>query len=77
MTVKDIIAAALELPPQVRSEVADLLLKSLDEEQPPQLSDAWIAEINRRIADVQAGRSESIPWEQALGAARARLARAD
>ena len=77
MTVKDIISAALQLPPEVRSEVADLLLESLDAEQPPELSESWVAEINRRIAEVRAGQADSIPWDEALAGARARLASAD
>lgn len=77
MTVKDIISAALDLTPEQRSQVADLLLESLDAEAPPQLSDAWIKEINRRIADIESGNAKGIPWEEALAGARARLARAD
>ena len=49
----------------------------IDAEAPPQLSDAWVKEINRRIADIESGNAKGIPWEEALAGARARLARAD
>ena len=77
MTVKDIISAALELPPEERSEVADILLRSLDSDETPQPSEEWIAEINRRVEDVRSGRVELIPADVALAQIRAGLARAD
>ena len=64
-------AAALLLPPEERAKLAERLIASLDRD--PEIAAAWDEEIMRRIAELDAGRLESIPAEEVLAEARARL----
>ena len=59
----DIEAQAMALPPAQRAELIDRLLVK---ETTPALSPEWQAEIARRVADVEAGRAEFIPAEEAM-----------
>lgn len=74
--VEHVLAAALRLPEEARAAVAAELIRSLDEpEEPPEeVEAAWADEIQRRLADVDAGRVKPIPWSEArlriLAAAR-------
>jgi putative addiction module component (TIGR02574 family) len=64
-------AAALLLPPEERARLAERLIASLDRD--PEVAAAWDEEIRRRIAELDAGRLESLPAEEVLKEARARL----
>ena len=55
---------ALELHPNEREVLAHALLDSLNEEPATEISQGWLDEIDRRIADVDAGRVTMIPYEQ-------------
>jgi putative addiction module component (TIGR02574 family) len=62
----ELLDAALKLPKEARSELADRLLDSLG----PVFDDAeieaeWAAEIKRRVDDLKSGREKGIPWEEA------------
>jgi putative addiction module component (TIGR02574 family) len=57
---KEIVEAALQLPPEQREEVINDLWASLDGD----LGDEWEEEIQRRIADLDAGRVKTIPGEE-------------
>jgi putative addiction module component (TIGR02574 family) len=62
-------AEALKLPPEER--VLDHLLASLGSEQ--EVEDAWAAEVERRLAEVESGRVSLVPAEQAIERARRAL----
>ena len=62
---------ALKLTPGERAAFAQLLLASLDEDA--EIEDAWAIEVERRIAEVEAGSVQVIPIEDALAQARAKL----
>lgn len=64
-------AEALKLTAGERAAFAQLLLASLDEDT--EIEDAWAAEIERRIADVETGTARLIPIADALAQVRARL----
>lgn len=64
-------AAALELSPEERAQLAQRLLSSLPRD--PQVEAAWDAEIRRRIAALESGEMEAIPSEQVFAEARRRL----
>ena len=79
--LKDLEDQALQLTPQERSELIQRLIASLDgipEDSPEALAQAWDEEIARRVADMDAGRTQWIPAEEvfkeidALIAARSR-----
>ena len=54
-----------------RAALAQRLLASLDEDQ--ELDDAWVAELDRRIAAVESGEMKIIPIAEALAQVRATL----
>ncbi len=64
-------AEALKLTPGERAAFAQLLLASLDEDA--EIEDAWAIEVERRIAEVEAGSVQVIPIADALAQARAKL----
>ena len=64
-------AEALTLTPGERAALAQLLLASLDEDA--EIEDAWAIEVERRIAEVEAGSVQVIPIADALAQARAKL----
>jgi len=54
---------ALQLPESERAEVATRLIESLDREKEEEVDAAWAAEIERRCADLDAGRTSASSWE--------------
>ena len=60
---------ALKLTPGERAVLAQRLLASLDEDA--EIEDAWAAEIERRIAEVESGAVQVIPIAEALARVRA------
>jgi putative addiction module component (TIGR02574 family) len=54
---------ALQLPESERAEVAARLIDSLDREKEEEVDAAWAAEIERRCADLDAGRTSASSWE--------------
>lgn len=61
----DVLAEALELPPEERARIAAELLDSLDYAQ-EDVEAAWAAEIQRRVAQARAGDLESTDWRTVL-----------
>lgn len=64
-------AEALKLSPGERAALAQRLLESLEEDK--ELEDAWAAEVERRIAEVESGAVQVIPIADALAQVRAAL----
>ena len=65
--LKELEEQALRLPPKERSELAHRLLVSLDgepEDSPEAIAKAWDEEIARRVADMDAGRTQWIPADE-------------
>lgn len=60
----DVWERASELPDRERAVLAELLIESLPREPDPDVDAAWAVEIQRRLAQLDAGTVESIPWEQ-------------
>lgn len=74
MPLQDIEAEAMQLPLEERGQLVGRLLQSLEPE--PQdsaeaIERAWDAEVERRLDDMEAGRTESIPHEQVRAELRA------
>ncbi len=77
--IEELEAQALKLTPQERSELAHRLIVSLDgepEDTPEAIAKAWDEEIARRMADMEAGRTEWIPADQVMREVRERIRRA-
>ena len=66
-TLANVLAAAQSLSSEERRELIDLLRERLDEpaaEAPPVLSEAWRQEVLRRSAEHDAGKSETVSWQE-------------
>ncbi len=64
-------AEALKLSPEERALLADHLLASLGSHA--DLEEAWAAEIERRLSEVESGGAMLVPSEQAIKRARQAL----
>jgi putative addiction module component (TIGR02574 family) len=58
-----ILADALRLSPDARAQLAAEILASLDGPSDPDAEAEWQAEISRRVADLEAGKTKLEPWE--------------
>jgi putative addiction module component (TIGR02574 family) len=63
-TFTDVWKEAAELSDEERATLAGLLIESLEGDPDPDVEAAWAAEIEKRVAELDAGTVESIPWEQ-------------
>jgi putative addiction module component (TIGR02574 family) len=63
-TFTDVWKAASELSDEDRAALAGLLIESLEGEPDPDVEAAWASEIEKRVAELDAGTVQSIPWEQ-------------
>ena len=59
-----LLADASGLPVVERIQLIEALWDTLPGESLPLLSDAWIAEIQRRSAEYDSGLVSAVPWEQ-------------
>lgn len=69
-SVEELAAQAIHLSVDDRVRLADLLLASLPAETDAEVDAAWDAEIQRRVADVNAGTARLVPSEEVHAAAR-------
>ena len=60
----DVWKEAAELSEKDRADLAGLLIESLEGEPDADVDAAWATEIERRVAELEAGTVQSIPWEQ-------------
>ena len=64
--IKELIEAALKLPPEARGALASRLLDSLQGESVDADAEAsWEAEIARRVEELETGRVRTVPWSEA------------
>src|SRR5215470_13933810 len=59
------LAELLKLPEADRAVLAHALIDSLASGVDPDVDAAWAAEIAQRIRDLEEGRIQGIPWEEA------------
>jgi putative addiction module component (TIGR02574 family) len=64
-------AQALKLTTSERAHLAEHLIASLDEDG--EIEEAWAAEVERRIAEIDGGHVQMIPAEEAIARARESL----
>jgi putative addiction module component (TIGR02574 family) len=55
---------AAELTEEERASLAGLLIESLEGEPDPDVEAAWAAEIEERVAELDAGTAKTVPWEE-------------
>jgi putative addiction module component (TIGR02574 family) len=61
--VTELFAKASILSEEERATLVGLLIESLESEADPNVEEAWCVEIERRLADLDAGTAKSVPWE--------------
>lgn len=54
----------MRLKPQERAALTGLLIESLEPESEEGVEEAWLAEIERRMAELDSGSVQTIPWEE-------------
>ena len=72
-----VIEAALALPESQRAELVDTLISTFAPEDAAPLDDAWLAEINRRSDEFDAGGVQTLTWAEVKERARRRRASRD
>lgn len=70
-----LLAKALHLPKEARAALADSLLGSLYSEVDENAEEAWRIEIRQRLAEIDSGAVELIPWPEARKRLEDRLRR--
>jgi putative addiction module component (TIGR02574 family) len=70
-SARELFEEAMSLAPEERATLMRLLIEALDADAEPGVEDAWRVEIERRMAELDSGSVETIPWEEV----RARLHR--
>ncbi|MBK6289916.1 MAG: addiction module protein [Gammaproteobacteria bacterium] len=76
-TLEKLEEQALQLPPEQRGQLIHRLIVSLDGEPegtPEEIARAWDAEIARRVTDMDAGRTQWIPADEAMSRLREKFA---
>ena len=67
---------ALQLSPKERGELIHRLIVSLEsepEDSPEAIAQAWDEEIGRRVADMEAGRTEWVPVDEVMSRLRNKI----
>jgi putative addiction module component (TIGR02574 family) len=75
LTPEELAEQAMDLPPESRAELAELLVESLDESELSSIDRAWAAEANRRRQEILSGTVQSIPADDAFRKVRDSLKR--
>jgi putative addiction module component (TIGR02574 family) len=70
-SARELFEEAMRLAPEERATLMRLLIETLDAESEEGVEDAWRIEIERRMAELDSGAVEAVPWEEL----RARLYR--
>ncbi|MFO1429039.1 MAG: addiction module protein [Candidatus Competibacteraceae bacterium] len=68
--IEDIAEKALKLPTTARASLAEILLESLDHEEDFLISEEWMKEIQKRCREIDEGKVQLIPAEDALAQLR-------
>ena len=63
-SARELFDEAMRLDPAERATLLRLLIDTLDSESEEGAEDAWRAEVERRIEDLDSGAVEAIPWEE-------------
>ena len=63
-SARELFEEAMRLDAKERATLMRLLIDTLDNESEEGSEDAWRAEIDRRIAELDAGTVDTIAWEE-------------
>lgn len=70
---EDLFRQALQLDESERAALAGMLIDSIDSDGEEGVEAAWMAEIERRIVELDAGMTKTIPWDVVRDGLRQRL----
>lgn len=70
---ENLLQSALALPKEERLQLVEALLAECDRELARPFDDAWLAEIQRRSAQIDAGTAILTPWPEVKRRVRQRL----
>jgi putative addiction module component (TIGR02574 family) len=62
--VIELFRRASDLPESDRALLPGLLIESLEAEPDEDVEHAWLAEVERRVAELESGSVQTIPWEE-------------
>ncbi len=72
-TYETLLADATQLPLADRIRLIDEIWDTFPDDSLPPLSDEWVAEIERRSAEYDAGSAETVSWERVKADALRRI----
>ncbi len=72
MKADDLIAEALLLPVELRTQLADKLLQSLNPMR-KEIDEAWAEEAEKRVEEIRTGKAKTIAGEEVFKKIRNRL----
>ena len=73
-TLERLAEQAMTLPSELRAQLADLLVESLDGEELGRIEQLWLDEAKRRRDEVRSGAVKTVPGEEALRKVRDSIA---
>lgn len=74
-TAQKLLTGALALPENERVKLASELLASVPQSPDPDWDSAWLAELDRRVKDVESGKVKLASWETTRRRLRAAIRR--
>ncbi|MBU1218789.1 addiction module protein [Myxococcota bacterium] len=74
MKTEDLIAEALSLPIELRTQLADKLLKSLNPGR-KEIDDLWAEEAEKRVEEIRTGKVTTIEGEKVFRKIHSRLSK--
>lgn len=72
-SIESVLGAALSLPHDARVDLAERLIRSLDDEEQKQIDVAWATEICRRYEAYERGDIKAIPGDELVNEMRERF----
>ena len=63
-SAQELFEEAMRLDPEERATLMRLLIENLDGESEEGAEDAWRLEIERRMAELDSGSVQTVPWEE-------------
>jgi putative addiction module component (TIGR02574 family) len=73
-TLDQIRRDAMQLDVEERGALADCLAESFLTDEEREIQEEWIVEVERRLADYDAGRSKSVPFDEVMQKLREKYA---
>jgi putative addiction module component (TIGR02574 family) len=74
VTSEEVFRDAMALPADARAELIERLVESWAQDISPEITKAHLAEVRRRIGQIESGEVELIPGDEALARGRSHLA---